>query len=264
MTALATARDTVRQGEHALTDYDNYPIAAATKVYAGGLGAVLNGYLQPAGNGGVIVGRITKTVDNTSGSAGALNVDVERGTFPWANSSGADLIAQANVLQLAYAVDDQTAALTDGGGTRSPIGPIKSVDSTGVYIETAGIRVAETTPKLVIPFYLDLASITASGQAVGSFVPGFAGRILKTLFIVDKPATTAAKSITLQPRIATVAVTGGLVSLTSANSTPKGAVIAGSAVTALNVFTAAQAIDVQAAVTAAFAEGSGTLYLYLG
>ncbi len=49
--------------------------------------------------------------------------------FYFANSTGVDLIAQVSVGEYCYAVDDQTVALTDRGGTLPLAGQVVAVDS---------------------------------------------------------------------------------------------------------------------------------------
>lgn len=89
----------------------------------------------------------------------------------------------------------------------------------------------------------------------------YAGTLYNVRFIVIVPATTAAKAATLTGNIAGSNVTGGAVGLTSANATPRGAAIAGSAITAANTFTAGQAVGVKASSVTAFVEGSGIIEL---
>lgn len=108
-----------------------------------------------------------------------------------------------------------------------------------------------------------LMSTIADGDLVTNITPGFAGRIKKVYWVQDVPVTTAAKLSTLNLEIGAVNVTGGEVALTSAACTPKGKVIAGAAVTALNIFSATDTISVEAASTTSFVEGSGSLYVVL-
>lgn len=104
-------------------------------------------------------------------------------------------------------------------------------------------------------FYTPLADI-ADGDLLTSFVPGFAGTLVAFDAWVQKAATTAAKASTLNLEIDTTNVTGGSLALTSANCTPKGVKVAGTAITAANTFTSTQAISIEAASTTAFVEGA--------
>ena len=79
------------------------------------------------------MGRARCTVDNTGGANGAKSVEVDKGTFRWANDA-ANPIAQANVGGEAYVLDDNTVSLLGTG--RSIAGIIFQVDVTGVWVTT--------------------------------------------------------------------------------------------------------------------------------
>jgi hypothetical protein len=104
----------------------------------------------------------------------------------------------------------------------------------------------------------------ANGDVLTNFTPGFPGRIVSVAFAIFDPVTTASKAATLNLEIGTVNLTGGVISLTSANCTPLGAVIAGTAITANNTFGATDTISVEASSVTAFVEGEGVLLLTLG
>jgi hypothetical protein len=109
-----------------------------------------------------------------------------------------------------------------------------------------------------LAFPIELASVTAA-DIVAAFRPGLDGYIENVEFVVNKPVTTGSKLASLNPKINSTAVTGGVVALTSALATPMGARIAGSQVTALNRITKKDSLSVTAASVTAFIEGSGTL-----
>jgi hypothetical protein len=80
------------------------------------------------------LGNADQAVDNTAGGDGAQTVLVERGyDFKFANL-GADPVTQASIGKVAYIVDDQTVAATNGGNTRSAAGKVVGIDSDGVWI----------------------------------------------------------------------------------------------------------------------------------
>jgi hypothetical protein len=106
---------------------------------------------------------------------------------------------------------------------------------------------------------MSLASITGSIDVVTDYPPGFDGTIESVAFLVSAPVTTAAKLASLNLEIGTVNVTGGVIALTSANATPLGKLIQGSAITALNAFSASDVISIEASGVTAFVEGSGTV-----
>jgi len=120
--------------------FRSVPVAAGVVIYAGALVALNGaGTAEPGvtATGLVALGRAESRVDNSAGAAGALNVLVRRGVFRWNNSAGADLITQANIGAEAYIVDDNTVALTNGGGARSAAGKIFDIDAQtgGVWID---------------------------------------------------------------------------------------------------------------------------------
>jgi len=85
---------------------------------------------------------------------------------------------------------------------------------------------------------------------------GFAGKFLDIDAYVITPVTTAAKLSTLSLEIGATAVTGGAVALTSANCTPIGAKVSGSAITGANSFGIGDTMTIVAASTTAFVEGT--------
>jgi len=89
-------------------------VAAGVKVFAGGMGARnAAGYAAPASDkaGLVVIGRFTKTVDNTAGADGDQQVPIERGAFLW-DAAG---LTAADAGKNAFVTDDQT--INTGGGT---------------------------------------------------------------------------------------------------------------------------------------------------
>lgn len=136
MTALTEERHVVRVGSEVTPARIHRKMAASVKILKGALVANAAGYATPFTTATThkVFGVALETVDNTAGSAGAKNVPVERGVFPFVNSSAGDAIAQADVGKLCYGVDDQTVALTDGGGTRSIAGIIEGFEGTAVLV----------------------------------------------------------------------------------------------------------------------------------
>ena len=131
MTALTDDRSTPsREGELV-----NYAMAAAAKIFAGGMVSLDAGYAKSMVKEAnkQFAGRAEETVDNSSGAAGAQSVLVRRGrAFKWTNASGANAIAQGDVGNKAYALDDQTVTDTEAGATE--VGRIIGVDSDGVWV----------------------------------------------------------------------------------------------------------------------------------
>jgi hypothetical protein len=62
---------------------------------------------------------------------GDVTLNVREGIFMFANSASADQITIADIGKVAYCVDDQTVAKTNGTNTRSPAGIVHAIDTTG-------------------------------------------------------------------------------------------------------------------------------------
>ncbi len=133
MAALTQGRLTPRRAG----DFRDEPLHGATTVFAGAMvmrdadGFLVEG--QTA-TGLVGVGVADRDADNGAGADGDITCRYKPGTYRMANSAAADAIDQADIGELCYAVDDQTVALTDATGTRSPAGIIEDVDSDGVWV----------------------------------------------------------------------------------------------------------------------------------
>lgn len=114
----------------------------------------------------------------------------------------------------------------------------------------------------ILSFPINLASV-GNGDVVTDFTPGFAGEIVSWKFVVTVPATTAAKTMALNLEINAIDVTGGVLTITSANATPIGNVVAATAITAANTFDANDTISIEASAVTAFVEGAGVLTIRL-
>lgn len=133
MTALSEDRSTpIRLG-----DVLSGPVAASQLIYAGALvmrnaaGDLVKG---ATATGAVAVGRAELRVDNSTGSAGDLALAYKPGVFRFANSASGDAITAAEIGDLAWVVDDQTVAKTDGTASRSPAGIVVDIDALGVWV----------------------------------------------------------------------------------------------------------------------------------
>jgi hypothetical protein len=144
MAALTAARNTPHMGDSAFLHLLKLPMKASTVVFAGSLAVIDAGYAAPGRTALSLIaaGRVEKTIDNSTGIAGAKTCEVRRGVFGFNNSTAGDLIAQANVGALCYIVDDNTVALTNGTSTRSIAGRIVSVSEgdSMVYVEVGSFN----------------------------------------------------------------------------------------------------------------------------
>lgn len=100
-----------------------------------------------------------------------------------------------------------------------------------------------------------------AGDLLTTFTPGHRFKLLSMDWAVVEPVTTASDAATLNAEIGTTNVTGGAVALTSANCTPLGAIVAGSAITGDNVGGATDTISIEGSSVTAFAEGEGAVIL---
>jgi hypothetical protein len=182
-----------------------------------------------------------------------MTLGVSKARYGASVTAGQNLASDANGKLVPAAGSDAVLAVAMESGSADEIRSVLLITRV-----SAGAR---TNSILSIP--VKLAKV-AAGDVVTNYTPGFAGAIKKVSFVVTDPVVTAAKAATLNLEINATNVTGGVLSLTSANCTPLGAVVEGTAVTANNVFTATNTISVEASSVTAFAEGEGVLLIVLG
>jgi len=113
-------------------------VAANAKIYAGAL-VVANaaGFAAPGSVATTLtyLGRAEEYVDNTGGIDGAKTVLVRRGKAFQFKNHGADPVTQASLGKVAYIVDDETVAGSNGGNTRSASGKVVQIDAGGVWVQ---------------------------------------------------------------------------------------------------------------------------------
>lgn len=142
MTALAATRNTKRGGTATVVSKLNIDMGVDIG-YAGGMaGRNSSGDLVAASSAlsQRTVGVFVSTADNSAGSAGDIEAQIERGSFWLGNSASTDAITDADIGEVCFVVDDQTVARSAGtAGTRQPAGRVLAVDSTlGVLVEILG------------------------------------------------------------------------------------------------------------------------------
>jgi hypothetical protein len=213
----------------------SFAVYQASLIYAGAI-VMLNatGYAVKGATatGQIAVGRAKFQVDNSSGQSGDLNVEVEQGTFHYANSTDTDLITIAEIGDVCYIVDDNTVAKTSGVGTRSAAGIIADVDSTGVWVRfgpevtlgglAAANNLSEVTPATaranlganLVALEIDVATLVGTG--VYRVVSPVAGTITKIKSVIDGILTTG--DATLTAKIGATPVTTGVITITESGS----------------------------------------------
>ena len=144
MSAATQDIDTpIRRGESV-----RLPAAAATQLFAGAIGARnASGQGVPAADsaGLCVIGRIEEGVDNRNGAAGALNVEMRRGVFRWANRA-THPASREDIGKIAYVEDDQTVSLNPGQNAIEA-GAIFDVDDDGVWVDTDKCVAAAAEPE---------------------------------------------------------------------------------------------------------------------
>ena len=233
MAALTADRYTVQVAD---TESRNYPMAASTKIYGGslvGLDASGNANDGAATATLNIVGVAMEQIDNSSGSAGDLKVEVRAGMFWFANNGTS--CAAGDEGKLCYVVDDQSVDLSSSSGARPVAGHIVQVDATlGVLVEVGrnAVRGSYVTAQV------RLADISTASTAW--VCPGVAGEVVRISSVIDGAIATA--DATLTPDIGTTPITGGAITVATAGSAA-GTTDAAEP-TAANVITATDALSV--------------------
>lgn len=114
------------------------PAKSGKTFYDGAMVAVggADGWLKP--NDGTAGDKIRGCVEAkqhpsivTTGADGATLVDVRSGIFPFFIGTSADVLAQADVGNVVYAIDDQTVGKTDGGTQRPRAGELVMLETIG-------------------------------------------------------------------------------------------------------------------------------------
>lgn len=268
MTALSASRNTPQRGTQAVSDVIELPVADNVKGYAGGIAVLSAGYVKPAvaGLGLVAVGRFEADFDNTvvGHAAGAFNVRVRTGVFLFANAT--DAIAQADVGNLCYLVDDQTVGKTDANGTLSPAGTVMEYTAGGIYV-ALGPQASHSSgavagyPKFVVTVPIPAMAGIANSDVVAKITNQTGGplRVKAVDFVVATAISTGAKTATLTTNLDGSPVTGAVV--TPAGVLAKGAIVNGTAVTAANVLAATKDLTIVASAVTTFIEGAGELVI---
>jgi hypothetical protein len=127
-----------------LGDNQEYPVIATDIIYEGAaVGENASGYARPLAAGDVFLGFATRKADNSTGAAGAINVEVKRKGQAQLAVVGATAVT-ANDRPLVYASDDDTFTLT--ASTNSIIGRVSRWVSSAVCVVEfdANLAAAET------------------------------------------------------------------------------------------------------------------------
>ena len=144
----ALTQDTVRIRNHVPIMVGEAKVGASKTIFAGSMVARLaaTGFAEAAFTSTTIkvLGVAIRGVVNGT-TAGAVSVGYEAGDFEFANSTAGDLLAQVDVGNNVYVVDDNTVAKTDGTGTRSIAGILVGFGPiTGLPVVRVGLGLGST------------------------------------------------------------------------------------------------------------------------
>ena len=135
--ALSAERNTVQAADVARSPI-SYKVKGSTKIYKGSLVVLSAGYAKPGAAAAslVAIGRAKKTIDNSAGADGDLEVEVEEGMFWWGNNAaGSDAVVAADIGQTVYIEDDANVCHTST--SKSAAGKAVRLSTTlGVLVKT--------------------------------------------------------------------------------------------------------------------------------
>jgi hypothetical protein len=215
MTALGADRQTVLSKPDLITR----PMAASVTIYAMSMVSQdSSGNARPAraNTTDKVIGINYGDKVANGAVAGAKSVTVRRDVAGWFTNSGStDAIAITDIGRDCYAVDDQTVALTDGGGARPRAGKI-------VDFATASGVLVDFSPESARLVSVELQIADVSTADTEYAVAPVAGKIVK-ITAVTKAAVTVADSVVtvaLQPAAGGgfTDVTGGVITVATVGS----------------------------------------------
>lgn len=159
-----------------------------------------------------------------------------------------DILAQAaGTFTLVYGASSVVVTYT--GATTIPAGSqvtlqLPRTQKVGVSVLTVPVQLAAFT--------------TAAADIMTNYAPGFAFKVLDIQFVVTTLGTGASASMVFNAEIGTTNLTGGVLTLLLADATPLGKKTAATAITALNVGTAADTLSLEVAASGTvFTAGAG-------
>lgn len=193
------------------------PVAASTKLDGGTMVATnASGFaISPATAGATAIwGLNEKVADNSSGSNGDIQATVRSGVFYLAQDGS---IAQANIGQNCYAVDDRTVSLSDNGGTRLYAGVIYPPETPATLATTDKVPVflGEPNAYQVNPELAQSSSTAFKARAVVTTLQAYTGSGTNVLTESSNGAISAADGVALAVGDV-VFIQGGTTNLTAA------------------------------------------------
>jgi hypothetical protein len=149
-------------------------VEEAKKIFAGSMVALnAAGFAQPASDaaGLVVLGRANKTVDNSAGAAGALQVEIEQGFFLFTSAG----LTAADAGKDCYAASDEAVDLT--GGTNKVfagiIAEVVSATECWVKMGLGGKKISTIAEiQAQIEASLPVAAVVAADATAAAAVQG--------------------------------------------------------------------------------------------
>ena len=138
---MAARPKTFKYGTTPVPEILSIKVKGSTTCYQGNIAVINAGYAAEgsAATGLVAVGRIRKTVDNSTGSDGDKRVDVEQGCFNWDNATSTDACTQAEVGTAVYILDAKTVTKTSTGHSKA--GMLLDILDNGQCVVQMGLGV---------------------------------------------------------------------------------------------------------------------------
>jgi len=232
-----------------------------------GVGVCANaaGYATPMGDdsGSVFIGVAIEECDNT------LTGHTQGGKRVRVHMPGNAVFTKATAAQTdlglpVYAGYDGTVVVAGSSSHKVFVGTIVEIISSS--LARVQLKLAQNVPDSASYSYgmicipIVLATI-ADGDIVTDLPLDFVGELISVNAVAKVVASTADKLSTLHLEIGAVAVTGGVVALTTAGLDTLGKVVAGSAISGANAFAATDTLSVVAASTTTFIEGEIVLVI---
>jgi hypothetical protein len=145
---------------------------------------------------------------------GVLDCDVREGVFMFTNSGSTEALAETDVGNVCYAVDDNTVGKTSVSGTLAVMGIVKGLRN-GMVMVKMGVGVApnENTPPEVV---LGVDVLTLVGSNVYRVVSPVNGKISKIWSVINGVLTTG--DATLTGKIGATGITTGVLTITQSGS----------------------------------------------
>lgn len=143
-------------------------------------------------------------------------------------------------------------------GSTTSLSIAQLIDNSG---GTIGGIITPTVGITTLTWHYDLVNLTTSDDLTDYFL-GYAFKILSIDWVTTTPSTGVNHATQIAIDINATPTTGGIISLTSANTATKGSLVLGSAITANNIGTATGAnsiITLRSVEANHFVDGDGTI-----